>query len=236
MDPSSLIVGRIRKTISYPITPSFVIRNQGEGHMESEHAQLPLWDQKSLDEKVETLRKLVNDLYTYILLEPRQRIIKTLDEHIPFDDKERVDVKNIREAVANIPNIFNKDCEYGHLVASALVVNLSNGLYLLHHHEALGIILQFGGHAEFELDMADVAMREAREESGLEELFFFPDNSNPRPLDIDMHIIPSSKNRPEHFHLDFRYLLAIKDFHKLQTDPNAKKFIWLSYEEVVENK
>ena len=80
-------------------------------------------------------------------------------------------------------------------------------------------------------------MREAVEESGLSDLFFFPNEQSPRPLDIDMHLIRSSKNRPEHYHLDFRYLVGTNRPNDVSIRPTeSSSYIWLTYEEVKENK
>jgi 8-oxo-dGTP pyrophosphatase MutT (NUDIX family) len=50
------------------------------------------------------------------------------------------------------------------------------------------------------------ALREAREETGL-ELFRFP--LGEQILDVDVHPIPSHGPDPAHFHFDIRYLLTV---------------------------
>ena len=62
--------------------------------------------------------------------------------------------------------------------------------------------LQLGGHSDGDPDTANVALREAEEESGLsvalmsEEIF-----------DIDVHAITARKDDPAHYHFDVRYQL-----------------------------
>ena len=45
------------------------------------HGRLPHWDDKSPDQKLETLRELVLDLYSYQLSEARSAILTMLDAH-----------------------------------------------------------------------------------------------------------------------------------------------------------
>jgi 8-oxo-dGTP pyrophosphatase MutT (NUDIX family) len=77
---------------------------------------------------------------------------------------------------------------------------------LLLHHMKLERWLQPGGHAEpGERRGEDVALREAREETGIEGLLLHETAS--RPLDVDVHEIPARASEPAHQHLDLRYLV-----------------------------
>ena len=53
-----------------------------------------------------------------------------------------------------------------------------------------------------------MALREAREETGIEGLRLHP--TAPRPLDVDVHDIPAA-GEPAHEHLDLRYLVVAPD-------------------------
>jgi len=58
-------------------------------------------------------------------------------------------------------------------------------------------------------------MREAGEESGLTDLFFF----HPGIIDVDIHPIPAGRGEPDHQHFDVRYLLATRDAEAIRQDP-----------------
>ena len=77
---------------------------------------------------------------------------------------------------------------------------------LLHNHKKLNKWLQFGGHADGETDLSVVAFKEAEEETGLSDLYFY----SAKPMDIEVQTIPENKGAPEHLHLDFRYLIFTK--------------------------
>ena len=197
------------------------------------HAQLPLWNDKSAPEKLDTLHAMILDLYRYQLQEAYRQIIDDLIQHVPGDDKEAADVARIINLIQEHPNILNQNCEVGHITASALIIDLENQRVLLHHHKSLNRWLQLGGHADYETRPAEVALRECREESGLTDLAFFPDPANPILIDVDLHTIPQKGSWPEHLHLDFRYLLTTRNpdqVHAPQGESN--EFMWLSFAEI----
>jgi 8-oxo-dGTP pyrophosphatase MutT (NUDIX family) len=93
-----------------------------------------------------------------------------------------------------------------HFTASAFVVDERVERTCLVTHAKLGRLLQPGGHVESaDTCLEDAALREAREETGL-ELAFHP--TAPKPFDLDIHAIPATKDEPAHFHLDVRYLVV----------------------------
>ena len=133
------------------------------------------------------------------------------------------------------PNIFNMNCEVGHLTGSGLVVDLKRCRFLLHYHRYLNLWLPFGGHPNFETDMALVALRESIEESGLDDLKFFPPTDKPLPLDLDIHTIPASNGRPEHLHLDFRYVLVTEQPENVHAGTDeSDQFEWVEFDRVGE--
>ncbi len=198
-----------------------------------DHARLPLWNDQSLDERIETLHRLIVDLYGYVLQDALEWIGRLLAAHQPYDAKERADIATIQSMVRRYPNILSPNCEAGHITGSALVLDATTGAVLLHYHKSLGRWLQLGGHPENETDPARIALREATEESGLPDLRFFPDESEPRPLDIDVHIIPAAGGKPEHLHLDFRYLLVTQQPSSVQKNSaDVGGYLWVSLSEI----
>ncbi len=134
-------------------------------------------------------------------------LIDALGRHVPHDAKEAADLSEILAFVARHGDPFDRRLPEGHLTGSAVVVSADGGRVLLLHHRKLGRWLQPGGHAEpGEADGAGVALREAREETGIEGLALHA--SAPRPLDVDVHPIPARGEEPAHRHLDLRYLVV----------------------------
>ncbi|GAB5491316.1 MAG: hypothetical protein Phog2KO_15310 [Phototrophicaceae bacterium] len=202
------------------------------------HAELPLWEDKSSTQKIETMRQMIDDLYYVTYENARKNILKDIDDALKVfaDEKEVRDMLRMRELIQQHPNILSQNCEIGHITGSALVCD-SNYRVLLHYHKSLNRWLQFGGHVDYEMDIADVALREAREETGLPDLkhhLHYLPKQKPRPIDFDIHTIPASKNRPEHLHLDLRYMLITYMPNKLNPpEGESKDFLWADYRDIL---
>lgn len=201
--------------------------------MEPHHAMLPLWDDRAPDERIESLRALVLDLYGYVLREPTESMLQLLASHACEDDSESRSVVLMRQMIASIPNILAPNCETGHVTGSALVIDVPAQKVLLMHHRKLDRWLQMGGHGNFEVSPAAIALREAREESGLEDLAFLNASALPDPFDVDVHIISMRSGMPEHYHLDFRYLLVTSTPHLIRRrEAEANELRWFAFDEV----
>lgn len=139
------------------------------------------------------------------MVSPREDLLRKLRNFCETADLQQAEcARQMAEFVRNTPDCFERSHRAGHITGSAWVLNPSGKRALLTLHRRLGRWLQPGGHADGEGDTLAVALREAREESGINEL---------TPLsveifDVDIHAIPASTARrePEHLHYDVRYL------------------------------
>ena len=73
--------------------------------------------------------------------------------------------------VSAYPNCFERSLSIGHITGSAWLVNQTKTRVLLTHHKRLNKWLQLGGHADGNPNVLEVAMQEAREESGIEGFY-----------------------------------------------------------------
>ncbi|MBX9694605.1 MAG: NUDIX domain-containing protein, partial [Cyanobacteria bacterium] len=99
----------------------------------------------------------------------------------------------------------------GHLTASTLLINTNDHKVLLVYHKFLRLWLPPGGHLDVDEVPVDGALRELREETGIENATIHMWHaSSGVPIDIDSHHIPLNdiKNEGEHFHHDFQYLCS----------------------------
>jgi 8-oxo-dGTP pyrophosphatase MutT (NUDIX family) len=156
-----------------------------------------------------------------------------LAQHLPTDEKERADLLAMQDFARALERPFSRDQWPAHFTGSAVVVSPDGAQVVLVHHAKLHRWLQPGGHADPADggDMAQSALREAREETGL-EVALHP--FAPRPLDVDVHVIPARKTEPEHRHLDVRFLVVARNPEALAHDP-AESFgaQWLGWDEAL---
>jgi 8-oxo-dGTP pyrophosphatase MutT (NUDIX family) len=148
-------------------------------------------------------------------LEPSRRRVDLLDAlaaYRPEDSRDEEVLHRFRDFLARPDPFFRENAE-GHVTASAIVMLPPGDRVVLVSHRKLGGWLQPGGHVEAEDgSVFETALREVREETGIERL------EAPRGrsiLDLDVHPIPAFGDEPPHFHYDVRFLMTSEDGDEL---------------------
>lgn len=144
----------------------------------------------------------------------RDLLIALLKKHRTNSEEERAFLPRFLDLLDH-PDAFLRTHLPGHITGSAWIIDASKEFVLLTHHAKLDKWLQPGGHADGDEDVLNVALREAREETGLIELLLVQKEI----FDVDIHTIPLRKDFPEHLHYDIRFIFqASKDEPLLLTD------------------
>lgn len=137
----------------------------------------------------------------------RDSLLQLLCRYHPEEPDRLAVAERIIAFVRDEPACAERSHLYGHLTGSAWVVNATRTKALLLHHRKLNRWMQPGGHADGEFDLLSVALREAREESGLTGI----EPVTGEIFDVDIHEIPPFKEIPAHYHFDVRFLLYADD-------------------------
>ena len=143
----------------------------------------------------------------------------------PSDKKRCFDlIKNNKEFFFNRSHFSD-----GHFTTSALLLNKPQDMVLLTHHIFLNQWLQLGGHFEEDISILDSAIREAKEESGINEIYPITTDL----INIDIHHIPENKNKsePSHFHYDLIFLLGT-DVEKFKISEESLDLKWFKFDEI----
>ncbi len=115
-----------------------------------------------------------------------------------------------------------KDGPPAHLTASCFVLDPTGRRVLLTHHAKGGFWVQFGGHCEpGDADLAAVARREGREESGLADLELATDV----PVDLDRHALSGAFGRCRE-HLDVAFAAVVADGARPSVSDESLDVAW----------
>lgn len=152
----------------------------------------------------------------------RADLVSAITSYEATSDEERDFVARFLSLLEH-PRCFHRDHLPGHITGSAWIVNEQHTRTLMVHHGFLKRWLQPGGHAEGEENIFSVALREAREETGV-AIFTIPSRAL---FDIDIHRIPARKDFPDHDHYDIRFLFEADETTPLKISDESTDLKWV---------
>jgi len=158
----------------------------------------------------------------------RRPLLDLLNRHPTVDAQEEQSLRQIEAFVREHADCFSRSLVAGHITGSAWLLDEYGDRVLLTHHRKLGLWLQLGGHADGNPDVLDVALREAREESGLQNVVPLLNDI----FDVDVHAIPARENEPAHFHYDIRFLLRAVGSDAFRVSDESHALRWCTKDEV----
>jgi len=162
-------------------------------------------------------------------------IINNLNNYQCYDELEKTHINFVLNFIKNHKSNIGRENNYGHLTASAWIINKDKTKVLLIEHKKLNRWLQPGGHVEnSDNSLFDAAYREAKEETNLKSITPLSKDV----FDIDVHLIPGRKKEKEHYHLDVRYCFFAneKEILKLSSEVKNVKWFLLSEFTKIENE
>ncbi|WP_441250341.1 NUDIX hydrolase [Kitasatospora sp. McL0602] len=138
--------------------------------------------------------------------------------------------------LAEQPEGLWRSCLPAHITASALVVDPAAGRVLLTLHPKVGIWLQMGGHCEpGDRTLAEAALREATEESGIAGLRLLTVDGRPVPVKLDRHQVRcTGKDQPENTHLDVQYIALAPAGAEEMISEESLDLRWFAYDSLPE--
>ena len=160
----------------------------------------------------------------------REDLARSLSAFRAEGAAEEESLARIRALVRDAPDPFTRAVE-DHITASAVVARPDGGAFLLVYHRRLERWLQPGGHVEpDDPSVFEAARREAREETGVEDLAA---PFGGRVLDVDVHPIPARPGRPAHVHFDLRHLLTTTATQFSVAAEEVRRADWFTFEEAL---
>jgi 8-oxo-dGTP pyrophosphatase MutT (NUDIX family) len=168
----------------------------------------------------------------------RETLLKSLLSYDPRDERELSSLQRFIAFVEKNPGCFDRELpasaepleisNIGHITGSAWLLNPGRSAVLFTHHKKLGKWLQPGGHADGDPDVLRVAVREAREESGIEKI----EPISQEIFDLDVHAIPEHKGITAHYHYDIRYALQVTGDAAFKISDESIDLAWVAINEI----
>ena len=126
----------------------------------------------------------------------------------PLCEQEEADRPLMLEAALRAPEgILRRESALMHMTASSMIVSPDRGRVLMAYHNIYKSWAWTGGHADGERDLLCVAIREAKEETGIEHLSVLSE----RPVSLEILHVPPHVKRGRfvsaHLHFNLTYAL-----------------------------
>ena len=157
-----------------------------------------------------------------------------IERYVPFNEQEERDRRLRLALLASGQELYTRDNEVCHLTASAWIVSPDRQRVLMCYHNIYDSWSWLGGHADGEHDLAAVALREVREESGLAHArLVSPDIYSLEVLTVDGHE-KRGAYVSSHLHLNVTYLVEADPSEPLRTKADENSGLaWFGLDEAV---
>ena len=133
-------------------------------------------------------------------------LLEELKQYRPWNEQEARDREELLRRLESGEPLYHRE-PAAHLTASAWVVSPDRKRVLMAYHDLYDSWAWLGGHADGERDLLAVALRETREESGLEAVRPVSE----RVYSVEILTVDGHEKRgvyvPSHLHLNVTYLL-----------------------------
>lgn len=134
-------------------------------------------------------------------------VINEIKKYSPVNEQEKKDKKMMLKWMDSFDDVFTRKNEFGHFCSSSFVVNKTRDKVLMIYHNIYKNWSIPGGHADGEMDLLKVALKEVYEETGIQNVT--PIISSIASLDI-LSTLGHKKNNQyvsSHVHLSVVYLM-----------------------------
>lgn len=161
--------------------------------------------------------------------------IEEIRNYIPINQQEIADQAAILTMLKHFPStILSRENAIAHITSSGFIINAARTQTLLIHHNLYQSWGWTGGHADGDGDLLQVALREAREETGVHAVHpLLP--SGIASLDI-LPVFGHKKNGSyvnTHLHLSIAYLLIADEAQPLCHNPKENSAArWVPLEQI----
>ena len=163
--------------------------------------------------------------------------IKQIIEFIPSNEQESQDKKLILDYIERFPhNILLRENKLAHITSSGFIVNNTLDKALMVHHNIRNTWAWTGGHVDGDTDFLHVAIKEAKEETGINTVAALTKNI------VSIDILPvyghvkRNKYVSAHLHLSIAYVFmgSEKETLIIKEDENSD-VTWFSLDKFTED-
>jgi len=156
-----------------------------------------------------------------------------IESFAPSSERELLDKSVILHCIDTFPDVLTRENRICHFTASAWIVNPGHMKALVIFHNLARQWRWPGGHTDGESDLLKVALNEAREETGLENIKALDDGV----FSLEVFAIPTHLHKGKmvnsHLHLDAGFIFEASEDEEFRIKPDENSGIrWMTFAEI----
>ncbi len=159
---------------------------------------------------------------------------ESLEQFTPYNEQEEVERKIMLKYINDFDDVLTRENEYGHFTSSAFVLNRERTKILMIFHKIYNSWAWVGGHSDGDNDLLYVAMKEAKEETGIKNVSpICEDIYSLELINVNGHE-KRGKYVGSHMHLNVTYLLEADEGDEIHIKEDENSGVkWVPIEEIL---
>ena len=164
------------------------------------------------------------------------KLKENLEKFVPYNEQEETDKRIMLKYLKDFDDVLTRQNEYGHFTSSSFILNKERTKLLMIYHKIYNSWAWTGGHSDGDNDLLHVAMKEAKEETGIK---------NVRPISEDIYSIEivtvdghekRGKYVGSHVHLNVTYLLEADENEEIHIKEDENSGVrWIPINKILES-
>ena len=158
-----------------------------------------------------------------------------IEKFIPYNEQEQVDKKIMLSYINDFDDVLTRQNLYGHFTSSAFVLNKERTKILMIYHKIYNSWAWVGGHSDGDSDLLHVAMKEAKEETGIKKVSTISKDI----YSLEIINVNGHEKRGEyvgsHVHLNVTYLLEANENEEIHIKEDENSGVkWVPIDKILE--
>ena len=160
---------------------------------------------------------------------------ENIENFIPYNEQEEIDKKIMQKYINDFDDVLTRQNEYGHFTSSAFVLNKERTKILMIYHKIYNSWAWTGGHSDGDNNLLYVAMKEAKEETGIKKVEPISENIySLEIINVNGHE-KRGKYVSSHVHLNVTYLLEAEENEKIHIKEDENSGVkWVPIDDILE--
>ncbi len=160
---------------------------------------------------------------------------ENLEKYVPYNEQEEADKEVMLSYINNFDNVLTRENQYGHFTSSAFVLNKERTKILMAYHKIYDSWAWVGGHSDGDTDLLHVAMKEAKEETGIKNVTTISENI----YSLEIIVVNGHEKRGKyvasHVHLNATYLLEANENEEIHIKEDENSGVkWVPIDKILE--